>query len=113
MRKNLLLIIPMLFFAFFSTAQSIAPITKQTENRGAFQKDIKIYPNPAFNFIGLNEISNVSTIIVYNLVGRKMKNFIAEKGKKYYIADLPKGMYLVQLLSQDGKVLTTQRMSKR
>ncbi len=114
MRKILLLIIPLLFLPIFSIAQSGSFTSKQIGNKDVFQKnDIKIYPNPAFNFIGLNEISSVNTIIIYNLVGRKMKNFIAEKGKKYFIADLPKGMYLVQLLGRDGKVVTTQRMSKR
>lgn len=75
---------------------------------------VKIYPNPAVNFIGLNEVAGVSSIIIYNLVGRKMKNFNAQKeGEKYNVSDLPKGMYLVQFKGKDGKVLTTQRMSKK
>lgn len=79
------------------------------------QKIVKIYPNPAFNFIGLNNIADVGSIIIYNLVGRKMKKFIPQnqKGEQYDIADLPRGMYLVQLLGKDGKVVTTQRMSKK
>lgn len=74
---------------------------------------VKIYPNPAFNFIGLNNISGIGSIIIYNLVGRKMKKFIPEQGERYDITDLPRGMYLVQLLGEDGKVVTTQRMSKK
>ena len=79
----------------------------------AVQKMVKIYPNPAFNSIGLNNISGIGSIIIYNLVGRKMKKFITQKGERYDIADLPRGMYLVQLLGDDGKVVTTQRMSKK
>jgi len=61
---------------------------------------LKIFPNP-------------NAIIIYNLVGRKIKKFIAEKGKSYPITDLPKGMYLIQLVDTNDKVITTQRMSKR
>jgi len=50
---------------------------------------------------------------VYNLVGRKIKEFKVEKGKSYSITELPKGMYLIQFVGVDGKVLTTQRLSKR
>ena len=77
------------------------------------EKAIKIYPNPAVNFIGLNKVSGVGSIIIYNLVGRKMKKFVALKDEKYDVTDLPRGMYLVQLLGDDGKVVTTQRMSKK
>lgn len=77
------------------------------------KSNLKIYPNPAFDFIRLKESTGVKSLVIYNLVGRKVKKFDAEKGKSYRIADLPKGMYLVQLLGKDGKVLTTQRMSKK
>lgn len=110
MRKNLL-IIPFLFLTFIAMAQSKVDTGNASTN--TFAKSIKIYPNPAFNFIGLNQVTGVGTIIIYNLVGRKMKIFNAFKGKKYDIADLPRGMYLVQLLGSDGKIMTTQRMSKK
>lgn len=108
MRKNLLLI-PFLFFSSFLLAQSQASDGVRHSNQS-----IKIYPNPAFNFIGLNESAGISSIIIYNLVGRKMKIFASpQKGEKYNVTDLPSGMYLVQLLGRDGKVVTTQRMSKK
>jgi len=37
----------------------------------------------------------------------------AEKGDQYYILDLIKGMYLVQLLDKNKRILTTQKMEKR
>ncbi len=75
--------------------------------------NLKIYPNPATHFIKLKEITGVTSIIVYNLVGRKIKQFQTEKGKAYPITDLPKGMYLIQFLGLEGDVLITQRLSKR
>ena len=74
---------------------------------------LKVYPNPATHFIKLNEITGINALVVYNLVGRKIKEFKVEKGKSYSITELPKGMYLIQFVGVDGKVLTTQRLSKR
>ena len=108
--RKILLLISFFCLPFLVIGQS------QKNNTGAIaavQKIIKIYPNPAFNSIGLNNISGIGSIIIYNLVGRKMKKFITQKGERYDIADLPRGMYLVQLLGDDGKVVTTQRMSKK
>lgn len=86
---------------------------KNSSSNPKIDKPIKIYPNPAYNFIGLNSISGVNSITIYNLVGREMKKFYTQKGGKYDITDLPRGMYLVQVLGSNGKVVTTQRMSKK
>jgi len=79
-----------------------------------YEVDITIYPNPATDFIIVNdEQSTVNQVIVYNLIGRKMKGFRSATDNKYFVGDLPKGMYLVQMLGTDGNVITTQRISKR
>ena len=91
MRKVLLLI------SFFCLPLLVIGQSQQNNKTIAVQKIVKIYPNPAFNFIGLNNIADISSIIIYNLVGRKMKKFIPQKGERYDITDLPRGMYLVQL----------------
>ena len=111
--RKILLIIPFLFLTFLVSAQNYAYSAPTSSSQKVTKNTIKIYPNPAVNFIGLNEVAGVASIVVYNLVGRKMKNFDALKGEKYNISDLPKGMYLVQLKGKNGKVLTTQRMSKK
>ena len=109
--RKVLLLIPFLYFSVIAHGQSLAKHADNNANK--VEKVIKIYPNPAFNFIGLNNVSGVSSIIIYNLVGRKIKKFAAQKNERYDVADLPSGMYLVQLLGNDGKVVTTQRMSKK
>jgi len=109
--RKILLIIPILCLSFLAMGQSSAKISNASNS--SIKQTIKIYPNPAFNFIGLNNVSGVGSIIVYNLVGRKMKKFTAQPDDRYDITDLPRGMYLVQLLGKNGKVVTTQRMSKK
>ena len=123
MKKNLLLT----FFSFFLilaiSAQSHSdcdgcPDSEQLENKLYHSnqqpvKKISIYPNPASEFIGLKHADGIKEIMIYNVVGRKMKSFTVNKGEQYYIADLPKGMYLVQMLDYGNKIVTTQRINKR
>ncbi|MEM1122607.1 MAG: T9SS type A sorting domain-containing protein [Bacteroidota bacterium] len=109
--RKILLIIPILCLTICAMAQLDAQIADASIR--PLKKTTKIYPNPAFNFIGLNNVANVQSITIYNLVGRKIKQFQTSKDKRYDITDLPRGMYLVQLVGRDGKVVTTQRMSKK
>ncbi len=99
------------FFAFASLAlfgQSNA------DGGGSSPVKISIYPNPATNYISLNKDENVRDIAVFNLVGRKLKTFQnVEKDEHYDVSDLPIGMYLVQVIDDNNKIMTTQRISKR
>ncbi len=78
------------------------------------QEDIKIFPNPASNFIKLSNSSIVEQIEVFNLIGRKVKTFFdVAEGSLYNIADLPKGIYMIRMLDADNETLVTKRISKR
>ncbi len=78
------------------------------------QPKITIYPNPATTFISIANDEFVGSVRVYNLVGRQMKSFnILAEGQRYNIADLPQGMYLVQIIDKSNKIMTTLRITKR
>jgi hypothetical protein len=74
---------------------------------------VSVFPNPAAEYITVNNEDVVRSIYVFNLVGRKMRTFEVEKGERYEIGDLPNGLYMVQLIGKNNKVLTTQRLTKR
>lgn len=112
MKRNLLTIY-FLLIAFAICAQSGLKNRKDVATRGADKSTLQIFPNPADNFIGVSANEEIKKIMVYNLVGREMKKFDAIKGKTYFVGDLPKGIYLVQLLGSKNKILRTQRVSKR
>lgn len=76
------------------------------------KKTLQIFPNPTTDYIAVTNYDGVQQIVVFNLVGRKMKSFAAASGEKYFVGDLKRGMYLVQILGDNKKVLTTQRVSK-
>ena len=81
---------------------------------GEGSKVTHFYPNPATNFISINKDENVRDIAIFNLVGKKLKTFQdVEKDEHYDVSDLPNGMYLVQVIDTNKKIVTTQRISKR
>lgn len=83
----------------------------QTTARGV---DFSVFPNPTTEFISVVDANNsISTIEVYNLVGKKVKTFAFHAGEKYVVADLPKGMYLVRILDKEKSILSTQKVNKR
>ncbi|MBK7870850.1 MAG: T9SS type A sorting domain-containing protein [Saprospiraceae bacterium] len=93
-------------------ASTLNPVTMETFLEDG-NSSIKIFPNPATEYIELTENKEVLKIVVYNLAGREMKRFDAFNGEKYYVGDLARGLYLVQLLDKSNQTIVTQRVSKR
>lgn len=82
--------------------------------QGTARADLSVYPNPATDFISVQDKHDaVGQIVVFSIVGRRVKEFDYIKGEQYYISDLSKGMYLVQLIDKNKRVLTTQKLEKR
>jgi len=76
--------------------------------------DLSVFPNPTTDYISVKDNNDaVGFITVFNLVGKKVKEFEFVKGEQYYVADLMKGMYLVQILDRAKHTLTTQKLDKR
>jgi hypothetical protein len=78
------------------------------------QSRISIYPNPATSYISINHDENIKQIMFFNLLGRNLKTITdVVKEQQYDVTDLPNGMYLVQVIDNTNKIITTQRVSKR
>lgn len=112
----------LLFFLIFSFGLANAQLalkddcTNCPKKSLTYQKtDIKVYPNPATNYIEFqNPEDKVKRVVVYNLVGRPIRRMSATSGKNWYdVSDLSRGMYLIQLLDAKGTVITTKRINKR
>lgn len=77
-------------------------------------KKITVYPNPATNYFMLKNANKVETVLVYNILGREVKRFRMEtENDKYFVNDLPKGMYVIRLMNDSNDVIQTIRMNKR
>lgn len=97
--KTTLLTLFILVLSFGLSAQSA------TEN-------LRIFPNPVTTSFEIGESDRVTSIRVINMVGREVRQFDYAAGTKYDIADLPQGMYLVQLRDVKDEVIHTQRVKK-
>lgn len=114
--KNTLLLFFLSFFltlgaqaqSSFDSGSAMAQL-----NQNGKKTVLKIYPNPATDYIGLNNDTKVSEIKILNLVGKEVKHFHVLKGEKYPVMDIRNGMYLVQLINESGNIMTTQRLQKR
>lgn len=108
--KQTLLLTFLLFFGIMIFAQSESGKASVYRDNGI---ELTIYPNPFTNYIKIDDQDDiVEFVTIYNLLGKKMKRLPAAKGESYYVADLPRGMYLVQLEGKKSKVLKTQRIKK-
>lgn len=125
MKRNLLFLLLICLFTFSLHGQNNEPcdgcekntiqndqVAPQVVAKKNDRKKIAVYPNPATNFIGLTEPEGIKEIMVFNIIGRKMKNFKVNADEKYNVADLPKGVYLIRLIDDNNKVVTTQRLNK-
>lgn len=111
MKKALLLVICTFCIYMVTFAQG----KQSTVNRPSFahKVEIQVFPNPVQTHFSINNNTQVKDIIVFNLVGKKLKRFEYNDDERYFLGDLPKGIYLVQFLDRSKNVLTTRRISKR
>ncbi len=84
--------------------------TSSIENIESTQ--VKVYPNPASDFINFENDDLVIKVDVYNLDGRKISSLDHKKGNIYDLSSLTNGIYLLKFFDQDNQLLTTSRISK-
>lgn len=76
--------------------------------------DFSVFPNPTTEVISVNDNHDqVGFVSVFNVMGRKVKEFTFIKGEQYPVSDLPKGMYMVQIQDRNHRTLTTVKLEKR
>jgi hypothetical protein len=97
--------LPFVFFLLVAVAVQAQNSTKA---------DLSVFPNPTTDYISVTDNSDaVGHVAIFNLVGKKVREFDHVKGETMNVADLPKGMYLVQLQDRNRQVLKTQKVDKR
>ncbi len=101
MKKNILI----LFFGIVALTASA-----QTDKRSP---QISVFPNPATEYIKLSDDDAIRSVSISNMLGRKMRTFEVVKGEHYDIGDLPNGLYLIQIVGKNNKILATQRLTKK
>lgn len=73
----------------------------------------QIFPNPTSEYFGLTNVNSTQELQIFNSLGKKQYSYEVAPGKRYYVGDLPTGMYLVAFLNKKGKITKTTRLVKQ
>lgn len=84
-----------------------------SSSREIGQRDFNVFPNPTLDYFVVQDAEGLGSIQLYNTLGRRVRTFNVELNRKYYVGDLPSGMYLASLLDRKGKLIKTIRIAKR
>ncbi len=66
--------------------------------------EVRVYPNPVLDRLHIDAKSNIKSVSVYNILGYEvmLRNLNQGNNASIDFAELPAGMYLVRVISQDG-----------
>lgn len=74
---------------------------------------LNIYPNPAIDYFELSRYDGIRTLAIYNVAGRKLRQYNVAEDQKFDVSFLHRGMYLVRLADHRKEVVKTLRLNKR
>lgn len=93
---------------------NIIDIEEQENNARSGDKRIRVFPNPVHEHFFLSNAPKLSSLEIYNTLGRKVKTFeYPQAGDSFDAGDLPQGVYLISLRDETGKVIRTLRLLRR
>ena len=73
---------------------------------------VSIYPNPAANYFKVTNNSDVSTMNLFDFVGKKVQTYYHKTDASYDLTRFQKGIYYLSLYDNKGEVITTKRLIK-
>ena len=74
---------------------------------------VSVFPNPASDFITIDDADNVvHRVTIYNVLGKEIASHDSSSIKKFDMMNFQNGIYLVQLIDQQGQILRTIRVRK-
>lgn len=86
-----------------ATTSNIVANFSEYQGVESFGSDIELYPNPAKDVLSISNIDNVGQVMIYNMQGQIVMN--GEVSNNINISHLPKGMYIVKLISEQGSAV--------
>ena len=113
MSKNILFITFLAFFYFSGHAQSQVPSSNgQAYDQYKLTEEIKVFPNPAIDYIQISNVISVKKIVVFDIIGKEIKSFIHYNNAQHDVSELKSGMYILKMLNEKNKVIRTLKFNK-
>lgn len=77
------------------------------------ETEVTLYPNPTVDHFNIRSDRNIGSVVVYDLLGKEMLQKKAYGPQvRVQAGYLPKGVYIVRVLDEEGQVITTRRLRK-
>lgn len=73
---------------------------------------LTVFPNPTADYFNIRGGNGVDRVVLYNVLGREMRSFNVAPGQRYYIGDLPNGLYLASMVNDNKGIVKTLRLKK-
>lgn len=73
---------------------------------------LTVFPNPTADYFNIRGGNGVDRVVLYNVLGREMRSFNVAPGQRYYIGDLPNGLYLASMVDNNKGIVKTLRLKK-
>ncbi len=83
---------------------------KQLVDNFDLNEAVKMYPNPAGNFLIINSKIPVTKVQIFSLLGTKVKD-IELDFRSIYLGELKSGIYMIKIYS--GNISTTKKLIKK
>jgi len=114
MIRRILFIICLSFYTqgFSQSASGIGTGEGANDPKDSISTSISIFPNPATHYFKVTDNDNIKELVVTDLLGKTVKTFRYGADTQYDVQDLRKGMYLIQIISKDQKIIKIQRLIK-
>lgn len=75
---------------------------------------IYLYPNPVSDYVQINNPSDIaSQVVIYDVLGKKIKTFDASYETSFYTGDLQTGRYFARIFDKKGQSLKVVRLVKK
>ena len=75
-------------------------------------EDLAVFPNPTSDFFQLKNDKNVSSVAIYNIVGKEINSFNHSTSRMYDVSNLETGIYLVRFFDKKLNTIKTIKLSK-
>ncbi len=72
----------------------------------------QIYPNPTADYFRLTGAQNVERLVIYDVLGKPVRNMMVTSNQFFNIKDLSSGSYYIVLFDKDKKLMHTLRLHK-
>ncbi len=83
-----------------------------SSNKERINHNIKFFPNPAMDYITIENFEGLSTVEIYSLDGKLLINDILQTDNKVNISSLVEGAYILRMKDNNGRQLSSNVLQK-